>query len=51
LEENPQKIHLQTQIKKVLVLRERKNLKVEIEDQKILLLKYIAKKDGNLKIF
>ena len=46
-----QKIHLKTKKKKVLVLRERKNLKVEIEDQKILPLKNIAKKDGNLKIF
>ena len=51
LEENLQKTHLQTQRKKVLVLKERKNLKVEIADLKILALKNIVKKELNLKIF
>ena len=51
LRENLQKIYLQVQRKKVLVLRERKNLKVEVVDLKILALKNIAKKDTNLKIF
>ena len=36
---------------KVLVLRERKNLKVEIADLKALALKNIVKKELNLKIF
>ena len=36
---------------KVLVLRERKNLKVEIVDLKTLPLKNIAKKEDNPKIF
>jgi Iap family predicted aminopeptidase len=51
LEENLQKIHLQTLRKKALVLRERKNLKVEIADLKVLALKNIVKKELNLKIF
>jgi len=51
LEENLQKTHLQTQRKKALVLKERKNLKVEIADLKILALKNIVKKELNLKIF
>jgi hypothetical protein len=51
LEENPQKIHLQTLRKKASVLRERKNLKVEIADLKALALKNIVKKELNLKIF
>jgi hypothetical protein len=50
-EENLQKIHLQTQKKKALVLRGRKNLKVEIADLKVLALKNIVKKELNLKIF
>ena len=49
--ENPQKIHLQTQRKKVLVLKERKNLKVEITDLKTLALKNIVKKELDSKIF
>ena len=36
---------------KVLVLKERKNLKVEIVDLKTLALKNIAKKELDLKIF
>jgi hypothetical protein len=44
LKEKLQKIHLQTQRKKVLVLKERKNLKAEIADLKTLALKNIAKK-------
>jgi hypothetical protein len=51
LKENLQKIHLQTQRKKVLVLKERKNLRVEIVDLKALALKNIVKKELNLKIF
>ena len=51
LKENPQKIYLQNQKKKVLVLKERKNLRVEIADQKTLALKNIVKKEINLKIF
>ena len=50
-EENPQKIHLQTQRKKVLVLKERKNLKAEIVGLKTLALKNTVKKELNLKIF
>ena len=49
--ENPQKIHLQTQRKKVLVLKERKNLKAEIVGLKTLALKNTVKKELNLKIF
>jgi hypothetical protein len=49
--ENPRKIHLQTQRKKVLVLKVRKNLRVEIADLKILALKNIAKKKLDFKIF
>ena len=49
--ENLQKIYLQTQRKKALVLMERKNLKVEIADLKTLALKNIAKKELDLKIF
>jgi hypothetical protein len=51
LKENLQKIHLQTQRKKVLVLKERKNLKAEIADLKILALKNIVKKELDPKIF
>jgi hypothetical protein len=51
LKENPQKIHLQTQRKKVLVLEEGKNLRVEIADLKTLALKNIVKKELDLKIF
>jgi hypothetical protein len=51
LKENPQKIHLQTQRKKVLVLKERKNLKAEIADLKTLALKNIVKKELDPKIF
>jgi hypothetical protein len=51
LEENLQKTHLQTQRKKALVLKERKNLKAEIVDLKTLALKNIVKKEINLKIF
>ena len=51
LKENPQKIHLQTQRKKVLVLKERKNLKAEITDLKTLALKNIVKKELDPKIF
>ena len=51
LEENHQKIHLQTQRKKVLILKERKNLKAEIADLKALALKNIIKKELDTKIF
>ena len=51
LAENHQKIHLQIQRKEKLVLRERKNSRVEIADQKTLVLKNTVKKDQNLKIF
>ena len=51
LKGTPQKIHLQTQRKKVLVLKEKKNLRAEIVDLKILALKNIAKKEPGLKIF
>ena len=51
LKENPQKIYLQTQRKKVLVLKERKNLKAEIADLKTLALKNIVKKELDPKIF
>ena len=51
LEENLQKTHLQIQKKKVLALRERKNLRVEIVGLKTLALKNIVKKELNLKIF
>jgi hypothetical protein len=51
LEENLQKIHLQAQRKKALVLKVRKNLRVEIADLKILALKNIVKKELYLKIF
>ena len=44
-------MHLQTQRKKVLVLKEKKNLRAEIVDLKILALKNIAKKEPGLKIF
>ena len=44
LKENPQEIHLQIQRKKVLALKERKNLRVEIADLKTLALKNIVKK-------
>ena len=44
-------VHLQTQRKKVLVLKERKNLKAEITDLKTLALKNIVKKELDLKIF
>ena len=49
--ENLQKIHLQTQRKKVLVLKERKNLKAEIADLKTLALKNTVKKELDPKIF
>jgi hypothetical protein len=51
LEKNLQKTHLQKIKKKALVLKERKNLRVEITDLKILALKNIVKKELNLKIF
>ena len=51
LAENHQKIHLQIQRKEKMVLRERKNLRVEIADQKTLVLKNTVKKELNLKIF
>ena len=51
LEGKLQKTHPQIQRKKVLVLRERKNLRVEIADLKILALKNIVKKELDLKIF
>ena len=51
LEENLQNTHLQTQRKKALVLRERKNLKVEVADLKALALKNIVKKELDFKIF
>ena len=51
LAENHQKINLQIQRKEKMVLRERKNLKVEIADLKALALKNIVKKELNLKIF
>jgi hypothetical protein len=51
LEENLLKVYLQTQIKKALILRERKNLRAEIVDLKVLVLKNIVKKEINLKIF
>ena len=49
--ENLQKIYLQTQRKKALVLKVRKNLRVEIADLKILALKNIVKKELDIKIF
>jgi len=51
LEENHQKIHPQIQRKKFLALKEKKNLKVEIIDQKHLALKNIVKKELVFKIF
>jgi len=51
LKEKPLKIHLQTQRKKVLVLKERKNLKAEITDLKNLALKNTVKKELDPKIF
>jgi hypothetical protein len=51
LKENTQKIHLQSQRKKVLVLKERKNSRVEIVDLKTLALKNIVKKELDPKIF
>jgi hypothetical protein len=51
LEENLLKVYLQTQIKKALILRERKNLRAEIVDLKVLVLKNIVKKEINPKIF
>jgi len=51
LVENLQKIRLQIQRKKTLVLRERKNLRAEIADLKTLALKNTVKKELNLKIF
>ena len=51
LKKNLQKIHLQIQRKKVLVLKVRKNLRVEIVDLKILALKNIVKKELDPKIF
>ena len=50
LEKNLLKAPLQTQRKKALVLKERKNSRVEIADLKVLALKNIVKKI-NLKIF
>ena len=50
LEENLLKIHLLIQRKKVLALRERKNLKAEVADLKALVLKNTVKKELNLKI-
>ena len=49
--ENLQKIYLQTQRKKALVSKVRKNLRVEIADLKNLALKNIVKKELNTKIF
>ena len=51
LEENFQKVHLQIQKKKALVLKEEKNLKVEATDLKVLPLKNIAKKELKSKTF
>jgi hypothetical protein len=51
LKKNPQKIHLQTQKKKALDLRVKKNLKVETVDLKILHLKNIVKRELIPKIF
>ena len=51
LAENHQKIHFQIQRKEKLVLRERKNSRAEIADQKTLVLKNTVKKELNLKIF
>jgi hypothetical protein len=51
LEGNLRKILLQIQRKKILTLRERKNLRAEIVDLKTLALKNIAKKELNPKIF
>ena len=51
LVENHQKIHFQIQRKEKLVLRERKNSRAEIADQKTLVLKNTVKKELNLKIF
>jgi hypothetical protein len=45
------KENLQTQRKKTLILKARKNLRVEIADLKNLALKNIAKKELDLKIF
>ena len=49
--ENHQKIHLQIQRKEKMGLREKKNLRVEIADQKNLVLKNTVKEELNLKIF
>jgi len=51
LEENHQKTHLQTQRKKALVIKGRKNLRTEIADLKNLPLKNIIKKELNIRIF
>ena len=51
LAENIRKYIFRSEKKKALVLRERKNLKVEIADLKTLALKNIVKKELNLKIF
>ena len=51
LEENLQKTHLQIQKKKVLALRERKNLRVEIADLKTSALKNIVKQELEIKTF
>ena len=51
LEKNHQKIIQMKKRKKVLVLRRRKNLKVEAADLKILSLKNIVKKELKFKTF
>ena len=49
--EDLRKTHHQTQKKKVLLLKEKKKLRVEIIDLKTLALKNIVKKEQGLKIF
>ena len=51
LEKNLQKVLLPIQRKKALVLGERKNLRAEIADLRVLALKNLVKKEINLKIF
>jgi glyceraldehyde-3-phosphate dehydrogenase/erythrose-4-phosphate dehydrogenase len=51
LEENHQKAHQQILIKKVMVLKEKRNLRVEVTGLKTLLLKSTVKKGLKSKFF
>ena len=51
LEKNYRMSHNQTLKKIALILKERKNLKIEVIDLKILALKNIAKKGESLRVF